>query len=102
MSAINQNNPTDNVDLVEVENDYWVAKAAALGRLEQNDDFKNLILDGYFKDKAVDGVSLLAADYIKRNGKRADVMETLIAISQLQDYFITIKNLGEPQDEVED
>ena len=81
-------------DLLTVENQYWVDMYSSLERLKSNDDFKRVILDGYFKDKAINGVSLLATDYVKRGGLRPEVMEQLVAISNLQDYFVTIENLG--------
>ena len=77
---------------------YYVGMRQALERLENNPDFQKVILDGYFKDKAVNGVSMLASGYIKKNGLRADIMESLVAISQLQDYFITVKQLGAEDD----
>lgn len=90
-------------DLVTVENEYWVNLHNALERLEQNEDFQSVIKEGYFKDKAVNGVSLLATDYVKQSGSRGDIMEQLVAISQLEDYFAMIHNLGtipvEPEDE---
>lgn len=84
----------EQVERETAKNNQWIAKLEALQRLEKNPDFKLLILDGYFRDKAVDGVSLLAREDIKRQGLRTDVMEQLIAISNLQDHFITIYNLG--------
>lgn len=86
------------------EYNYYVGMKQALDRLEQNPDFQKVILDGYFKDKAVNGVSLLATNYIRKNGLRPEVMESLVAISQLQDYFISIKQLGAevPEDVEED
>ena len=87
-------------DLMTVETQYWADKLAALQRLEKNEDFNNLILTGYLKDKAVNGVSMLAAPHVKRNGFRPDVMESLVAISQLENYFMTVKNLcAAPADE---
>ena len=84
------------------EYNYWVGMKQALERLENNPDFQKVILDGYFKDKAINGVSMLASGYIKKNGLRPDVMESLIAISQLQDFFITVKQLGtEPEEDDE-
>lgn len=83
-----------NKDLLTVENEYWVTMHDALARLEQNEDFKKVIQVGYFKDKAVNGVSLLATDYVKQAGARGDIMEQLVAISQLEDYFNVIHNLG--------
>lgn len=103
--------PTENVDtnkeILTVENEYWVSLHEALERLEngnpQPDDFKKVILDGYFKDKAINGVSMLAHEHVKQHGLRPDVMEQLVAISNLEDYFITIHNLGSiPVDEDED
>ena len=76
------------------EYNYYVGMRQALERLENNPDFQKVILEGYFKDKAINGVSILASERIKREGRRPDVMEALGAISQLQDYFITIKHLG--------
>ena len=84
------------------EYNYYVGMRQALERLENNPDFQKVILDGYFKDKAVNGVSMLASGYIKKNGLRADIMESLVAISQLQDYFITVKQLGAEEDSEDD
>ena len=82
------------------EYNYWVGMKQALERLENNPDFQKVILEGYFKDKAVNGVSMLASGYIKKNGLRPDVMESLVAISQLQDFFVTVKQLGtEPEED---
>ena len=77
-----------------VENQYWVDLKEALDRLEKNSDFQKVIKEGYFKDKAVNGVSLLATDYVRQNGMRAEIMEALVGISLLEDYFATIQNLG--------
>lgn len=81
------------------EYNYWVGMKQALERLENNPDFKTVVLEGYFKDKAINGVSMLAAPYIKQHGKRGEVMEELVAISALQDYFMVIKNLGTEVDD---
>lgn len=81
--------------LESVELQQFVAMGEALGRLEQNPDFKLVILERYMKDKALDAVSLLAVDQIKKSGRRPDVMEELVAISALGDYFRMIKNFHE-------
>lgn len=94
---------TNQEEVLNVESQYWVDKADALKRLMGNADFKSVILDGYFKDKAVNGVSLLANEGIKRAGQRPDIMEMLVAVSQLQDYFKMILNLGSlAEDDMED
>lgn len=102
---INQNAAENELTADEIkEYNYYVGMRQALERLEANPDFVKVILDGYFKDKAINGVSLLASNYIKKNGLRPDVMESLVAISQLQDYFITVKQLGAelPEEDYED
>lgn len=81
-------------ELLTVENDYWADMCSALERLEQNEDFKRVILDGYLKDKALQGVGILATDHVRMNNLRPAVMEELVAISHLQDYFFMVKNLG--------
>ena len=88
------NNQTTENELMEVENQYWIQQAEDLASLEKDPRFQRLIIDGYFKDRALDAVSLLSTHYAKKEGKRPELMETLIAISALQDHFNTIKNLG--------
>ena len=88
------NNQTTEKELIEVENQYWIQQAEDLASLEQDPRFQRVILDGYFRDRALDAVSLLANDYVRLEGKRPEVMELLIGISTLQDHFGTIRNLG--------
>ena len=97
MDTINQATVSEK-SLATTDRTYWVDLAEALERLEQNDDFKKVILEGYFKEKAVMGVSLLATDQIKRANARTDVMEGLIAISALEDHFHVIKTMGKIAD----
>jgi len=103
---INQAKPTENVDtnkdLLTVENEYWTGLARDLEKLKTMPEFQRVILEGYFKDKAINGVSMLATEYVKQNGLRGDIMEQLVAVSNLEDYFITIENLGTSTDDFED
>lgn len=93
---------TNTNELESIDNSYWLELNEALDRLYNNDDFKKVIIDGYFQKKAVEGVSLLATDYVIQNNQRGSVMEELVAISNLQDYFRTIRNLGfVPEDDEE-
>lgn len=80
--------------ILTVENEYWVKMWEDLEALKKDPRFQRVILEGYFKDKAINGVSLLAQDAVVSGGHRSAVMESLIAISQLEDHFITIENLG--------
>ena len=100
--AINQTAETELTADEVKEYNYYVGMRQALERLEANPDFQKVILEGYFKDKAINGVSMLATNYIRKNGLRPEVMEALVAISQLQDFFITIKQLGAEVDEFDD
>ena len=100
--AIKEADANTEQEILRVENVYWADMAQSLERLEKNEDFKRVILEGYFKDKAINGVSLLATDHVKRGGFRGDIMEQLVAISQLEDYFMTIKGLGTVPEESED
>ena len=96
-------NNLNDEQIVEVENKYWADMWIALEQLKQNKHFQKVILEGYFKDKAVNGVSLLAQHAVVSGGHRSSVMEDLIAISSLEDFFVTIENLGSiPSDEDED
>ena len=93
---------TTEEELMTAENQYWIDQKEALERLHQNEDFKLVILEGYFKDKAINGVSLLARDQIVDAGKRSAVMEDLIGVSSLEDHFVTIYSLGTiPEDDEE-
>jgi len=88
-------------ELMTESNNHYVSMWEALERLHRNEDFKKVILDGYFRDEAQRGVSILATDHVVRNGLRSEVMEGLIAISRLQDYLGNVENMGNipPEDE---
>ena len=97
------NTPTTDTELHETDNTLNVRMWEALERMQKTDDFRLVFEQGYFTDKAVDGVSLLATDYVVDNNLRSRVMESLIAISHLRDYFHTIEALGNiPPEDYED
>lgn len=74
----------------------------ALNRLMEDKDFKKVITEGYFKDEAIRLTGLLAHDEIRRQNLRPAIMEQLVAISNLQDYFRTITNMVAPEFDDED
>ena len=92
-------NNLEDKKILDVENQYWVDMNNSLERLKSNKDFQKVVLQGYFKDKAINGVSLLASDHTIREGKRPAIIEALIAISHLEDYFITIEGIGSVQED---
>ena len=75
------------------ERDFAIELGNALNRLRENPDFKLVIEDGYFRDKALDSVSLLGVPQIKEQNRRGDVIEDLVAISNLQYYFRMIDSM---------
>ena len=91
----------DTVELETVTRANLVQKYEALQRLKDNKDFQVLILEGYLKEAAVDKVSLLATDYVRKNNLRGIIMEELVAISALEGYFEMVENLGAPVNEEE-
>ena len=86
--------PVSKEELETVEVQYWVDMLESLERLEKSPDFKKVMLDGYIREKALDSVSLLANPAIKKRNERGDVMEDLVAISNLQYYLRMIHTMG--------
>lgn len=64
-----------------------------LERLEKNEDFQKVIIQGYMTDKVFSAVSCLGVPSFRQNG-RAELMEELVSISNLRYYFDMIKNMG--------
>ena len=89
-------------NLLTFEDTKWRNLYLALERLRENKDFKHLILDGYFRERAIDAVSMLAHPNTISNGTRPQLMEDLVAISRLESYFATIDFLGAPRPEEDD
>lgn len=77
-------------ELESVDNSYWVELDKALKRLLKSEDFKKVILEGYLKDKALSGVSLLGRSDVKKRGERPDVIEELVSVANLQQYLFTV------------
>jgi len=95
---------TDTVDenLIEkAELDYWKSLKEDLEALEKDERFQRVILESYFRDFVVNQTSMLSHDYTRREGTRPVLMEQLVAVSTLQDYFRTLKMLGSQLDEEE-
>ena len=87
--------PTENVELETIEVLEDVEMYEALERLEKNPDFQKVIKEGYLKKSVLDSVSLLAHPSIKQQGQRPDVMEDLVAASNLNFYLLMLKNKGQ-------
>lgn len=83
------------VELETVSMDEQIEMGQALERLKDNPDFQRVITDGYFKNSVLDTVSLLSVPQIKQQGHRPELMEDLIAVSNLQFYFRQIEQFYE-------
>jgi len=81
-------------ELEMIETRHYAAMKEALDRLRENADFKLLITEGYMRDKALDSVSLLAEPATKANGDRPNIMEDLVAISNLEYFFKMVTTFG--------
>ena len=77
---------------VEQETEHAIKMGKALKRLNDNEDFKTLIVDGYLKDKVAASVSLLAVPQIKAQGRRPDIMEDLVAASNLGYFLLMVES----------
>ena len=85
-----------NQDVLEtIEVNHNVEMGEALTRLRQNPDFQRLILEGYLREKVLASVSLLGVPQIKDQGRRPEVMEDLVAASNLQYFFQQVDNFYE-------
>ena len=103
MTMINHTeNQTEHVEdereILTVENNYWVNLNGALERLKSNPDFQAVITEGYFKDRAINGVSMLCAPN-SDGTKRKELLDEFYAISNLTWYFKMIEHMGSVSDE---
>lgn len=80
------------IELETASLEHAVSMGEAWNRLQKHGDFKKIILKGYLEQKALASVSLLAVPQIKEKGHRPDVMEDLVAISNLAYYFKIIEH----------
>lgn len=77
----------DNTEVLE----HAIEMGEALIALKKNKHFQKLILEGFLKEKVQASVSLLAVPQIKDAGRRSDIMEDLVAASNLSYFFQTVE-----------
>jgi hypothetical protein len=86
-------NPEKNeAELMTASLEHAIDMGEAWLRLQRNGDFKKIIVDGYLKEKVLASHSLLAVPQIKAQGHRQDVIEDLIASSNLKYFFQVIEH----------
>jgi hypothetical protein len=86
------NSEQDQIELETASLEHAIVMGEAWKRLQRNGDFKRIITEGYLKDKVLASVSLLAVPQIKQRGERPEVMEDLVAASNLQYFFKVIEH----------
>jgi len=79
-------------DLMTASLDHAISMGEAWLRLQKNGDFKKVIMNGYLRDKVLASHSLLAVPQIKDKGRRQDVIEAMIASSNLGYFFKIIEH----------
>jgi hypothetical protein len=67
---------------------------AALDRLFSNRDFKQVILDGYFREEAIRLVHLKADPNFQTAERQAEIVGDLDAIGKLNRFFVTTHQLA--------
>lgn len=72
-----------------------IARKTALLRLEQNADFKTIVLDGFMKDHAVTQVMLKAHPTMQTEAAQKLLEAQLVAIGNLKQFFIGIYVKGD-------
>lgn len=82
----------DEILTVEKETEHAIKMGKALIVLRSIPEFITLIEEGYLKEKVLASVSLLAVPQIKAQNRRPDVMEDIVAASNLQYFFQMIEN----------
>jgi len=78
-------------ELVTLDLEHAVVMGEAYKRLQRNGDFKTVITNGFLDEKVKASVSLLAVPQIKDAGQRPNVIEDLIAASNLGYFFQMIE-----------
>lgn len=86
------------VELEQTDNRYWVDQKTALDSLMNKPYFKTLIEEGFFKDYAFELVMQLTDRTVIAEGGRNAVLEKLVGIAKLKDYFDMVGALANTED----
>ena len=86
-------------DLDRIEIDINEAKEVigvleALKRLENNDDFKKVITEGYFVQEASRLVLIKADPNLAEDGSQKTINNSIIAVGQFRQYLSSVYQLG--------
>ena len=73
----------------------YIDKADALTRLHKNQDFKKVIVDGFFKEEASRAVLLKGDPNIQGAEEQRQINNTIDAIGGLYNYFRNVFYMGD-------
>jgi hypothetical protein len=90
MSNPKKNDNFDPTDLLTIDQEHHLVMGEAWLRLQENPDFKLVILKGYLEQKVLATVSLLGVP--QEHHRRPELCEDLISCSNLQFFFSMIEN----------
>lgn len=97
-NLLDENVDVSGVELAETDNQYWVNQNNALGALKNKPYFKTLIEEGYFKDYVFELVMMLTDRGVVAEGRRNAIIERLVGVAKLQDYFGMVSGLSFTED----
>lgn len=88
------NNNIAQIEVTIEEANEAINLAKALKRLEDNQDFKDVILKAYFEEDAQRLVLLKAAPQVQEPEMQARILKDMDAIGGLYQHFMKVRQLG--------
>ena len=80
---------------ISIENaKYAIKKRESLLRLFENQDFKDIFEEGYFKEEPARLVGLLADSEFESDESQKKLHQDMMGISVLRQYFLAINQMG--------
>ena len=73
----------------------WIAMRDAIKRLYDNEDFKTVVLDGYFKEEAARVVALRADPNAMGDNEQKMIEAIITSIGGFRQYLIARTRMGE-------
>lgn len=87
--------PTEELNNVIKYSQANLKRLEALNRLRNNKDFKDIVMEGYFKEEAIRLVHLKSDPASQTNDKQTAILRDIDAIGTLASYFNTIVIIGD-------
>lgn len=94
MNTLFTDEDLNNYDAAEADNSHWVSQKVMLESLQNKPYFKTLIEQGYFKDYVFELAMQLVDPQTVRDGSRNAIMERIVGVAKLQEYFDMVNALS--------